>query len=260
MNIRFVYADQAYDAAGYYLDLPSNFTLDSRSIDSNTNIQAKAFGHGGVQVGNLKIKNRTISIKGKFKADTDNANEKVDEVLAFFLSAGEMKLYIIGETDRKYLRGVFFGNASVTDIIYEDYVEKSIQLEVEYPFWLLDTATTQTETAVASGDTVTVSNSCAFVVYPLIKITNNSGTTCSTFTLKSTTEANTVCRVSDVNFDDGRTIEIDSVNGTVRKSGVSILQFLEGTFLKILSGSNSILYTGNTGMDIEISYHCEVLH
>lgn len=261
MNIRLVYAEQDYDAAGYYYDLPANFILESRSIDSNTNIQARAFGHGGVQVGNLKIKPRTINIKGRFKADdTDTANEKINELLAFFLNAGEMKLYIIGETVRKYLRGVFFTNSSATDIIYDDYVDKTIQLDVEYPYWLNDTETTQSETSVSTGDTIAVNNTCSFVVYPVITIENNSGTTCSSFSFKNVSDSNTVCRINDINFDDGQSIVIDSVNGTVKKNGVSILQYLEGTFIKFLSGTNNLVYIGNTGMDITINYRCEVLH
>jgi hypothetical protein len=232
--------DSSFNTYGF----PETFTAKNLNWKQKISISDIAFKNGAADTGDNKIGGRSIPIEGIISGvDATDYRSKVDE-LYFWLTKKNLKLYF---TAGRYINIKAFSNISCQFMegTFERVSRISCNAELIDPFWYYTTPQSVETIISASPQTIAITNSSNYEIYPVISIGNAADNI--DFTLENDTDDSAQFRYTDTNFLNGDTLVIDTAEGTVKKNGLNAIDGFNGLFLKLLVGSNSFIYTGAIG-------------
>lgn len=223
-------------------DFPFDFWITDDDFTLSSNIKNIAFGSGGRNTADNFPEARSITIEGAVRADTLAELETKKRALYNACLKGG-KLYVSDDTVTRYIT---VSNAAFSSSYQGDYrLEKPITIDFvcEYPFWQDDTETE----AVLAGGTVTIDNSGSdFILLPIITINANQGFDLPSVTVTNESDGNMTFTYNDPNFVIGDILEVDSIDGTVKKNNNNVIVYYSpASFLRLINDTNIITYSGN---------------
>ena len=157
----------------------------------------------------------------------------------------------VGKTDLKFYKDTSrYINVESMDlknhtwIIGNSKAKATLALYCPDPFWYTDDETTEgTWTVSASPDSNQVVNLGNIDVFPVIEITAAADLSAG-IELKNETDGDALFSYTDSSFTTGKKLTVDCVDGSVDLDGTNTYRFLEGQFIRLLSGRNTLTYTG----------------
>ena len=221
------------------------YTSFESDIAARCDDSEKAFSHGAVMTGDGKIDARDVTVEVELiDYTTASAYRTALDALKQAAYRQDQKLY---NDDDRYIN--IKGLKKISEEFYEGFYGVRATVKLTFycpdPFFYADTATTQEVTITESPQTFTVTNGGNMDTPPVITIEPTE--TNSVLSLVNTTDNSRTFSYSDASFGDGDSLVIDSTDGTVERDGTNVLNNVGGTFLQLLSGDNSITYTGPLG-------------
>lgn len=217
--------------------------------------QIPRFGrHGAAEVGDRGIEPRVVTVRGEFHA----ANQAA---LDTFLDTLKKHLHHNGNLYRFSWKSGYY--------ITVDHVQRfqgtrfsgglayrSIRVEIDFlcvdPFWYSTTADSVAATSIGtSPKNITFTNN-GNVPSPLT-IQCDPTATWDDFTIANATDGGEILRYRDPGFGSGDQLIINGQEGTVERDSLNTVRYFSGAFLRVLPGSNTITYTGDTGGTITLT-------
>lgn len=243
-----------------YFHLPANWKEKSNAIESNVDIQEGIFVDGGRNVAYKKIKSRSITISGKYKYNENKEDAKLEanvyanKLIAFLYKAyGNCEMYINNYyKDKgivKFYRGVYLSSYSRTDIIFSDYIEISLTINIEDPY-LYYYHNSYLEVIVNNEQEFTVFNSSLYDIYPIfeIQLLSDNNVTLSFINKIDNRKSelnNRLFKMNDI-------ISIDSEKGLVLWNNGFANNYFNMFFPILYPNENIFLYTGGGQIKINI--------
>jgi phage-related protein len=143
-------------------------------------------------------------------------------------------------TRKRFAQGLEWRTAQIDlDFVCED------------PFWQ-DVETYTEATSLSSGAYTSFYNPGSVESFPTI-IISTIGSNISLTSLKNVSDNGQLFTYADLAFTDVGTLVIDGINGTVTRDSTNTVRFLTGSFVKIVSGINTLQYFGDAAQ-VSITY------
>lgn len=223
--------------------------LRDNNQDHKVETWSLSFADGARSVG-TEVKDRRAILEGNFMANSRAEFRAYVDQLRYACSLPDQKLQI--EDDGPIL------NVSRLISIDEDpenffdwsVAKIRIQWQCDDPFWYSLTRQTRSFSPTANT-TLTIDagtgaglKQCLQGQHPTITITSPASSSVPTFQLANSSDNGLQLRYLDPYLKNGAVSIIDCVNGTVTRDGDNAIQYFEGEFLRLLTASNTIAYTG----------------
>lgn len=220
----------------------SSFEADT---EARCDDEEKAFSHGAVMTGDGKIDARDVTVEVELIDYTTTADYRTAiDALKTAAYKQDQKLYL---DDDRYIN--IKSLKKISEEFHEGFYRVKATVKLTFycpdPFFYAASASSKVVAITESPQTFTVSNGGNLDTPPIITIEPSA--TNSVLSLVNTTDNSRTFSYSDAAFGDGDSLVIDSTDGTVERDGVNVLNNVGGTFLQLLAGDNSIIYTGPLG-------------
>lgn len=240
------------DENGVVYTFNKTFHIDSTPFKIKVNKKDIAFSHGAVDIGDSKVEERYVTIKGTIWGRSDSEFEANLNALFAAIYKQDQTLYYDNE---KYI--AFTKVVSVTPSPEKGADLRawtiSIQFLAEDPFWYYVAESTKDQAITDSSILFDVVNEGNIEVYPVISVRNDG--TYLPFTLRNLTGASLVFRYDEFGFIEGATVVVDCVEGTVKRNGTNTLRYFDGAFLNLVAGTNTLQLEGLTYGNINLSWY-----
>ena len=250
------------DAVEY--TVPVDFALKDDNVDVRQTIKDKVYSHGGIDTSDGKIKQKTLTLKGILYGATRAAYLTIVQEFREKVYQENYQLYFGEPATYNYfynIRKLF--KIKNKYIEGQDYFASEVEatLLLTDPFLYYKTKESVDTTIDASPKTFTVTNDGNVNAYPVITITADMAV--STLKLQNNTDIPSgeteglKFDYIDNHFVSGNDLIIDCQEGTVERESNTSIRYFSGAFLKLIPGSNSITYTGdtNTGTKVKFEFY-----
>jgi len=230
---------------GELIPLDSTFILQELSLESPASLESAAMQHGGKDLSLGFFGPRRISIMGFIPAATRQEYDfKFDQYMRLFWQH-DLKLYRGVPTDR-YLTLTRLVSSRAQFISGTDYAGQ-IELEFicENPFWQDPVVISDSQTLVDSRY-FSIFNPGSVECYPLITVGGLATAAIPYLAFTNITDSNQRLVYSDSAVTLGTTLTFDAVLGQVQRGNTNTLRYMTGSFIKLLSGVNTLQYNGST--------------
>lgn len=240
-----------------FYTFPADFDLHNwgdRDFTTRSKVLDRFGRHGAKQIAFRGLRPRIVPVDGAYHAASqaalktflDDLTEALHNNAQPYRFSWEAGFYINVSQVRQFKAKRFEGA-----LAYKS-VKISIDFECNDPFWY-STADDSTGaiSITTSPQTIPFTNN-GKAASPL-KIQCDPTATWNDFTIENDTDEDNTCRYNDPAFMSGDQLIIDGLNGTVERDGLNTVRYFRGAFLRVLPGSNDIIYTGPTGGTITLS-------
>jgi len=208
-----------------------------------------AFRDGGDEIGDKKLDTRVLSIEGII---SDNATYAATmATINSWLYKTNLKLSITA--------GKHINVKSISDVnntFYEGGFFRLSKLKFNCicpdPFFYTDAVVTTTKVIAVSPYVFNITNSSLFDVLPVFVITNAVDN--FDLNVENATDVGKYFKYTDPGFVALKVLTVDNKAGTVRINGINSIQYYSGSWLRLLPGVNTIVYTG-LGCSLKIDYY-----
>jgi phage-related protein len=224
-------------------NLDDSFVIRNLQLESPDSMQKAALQHGGRDISQRTFNHRNVSVAGVVYSDTRQGFDTDMNALLTFIAPGSIKLYPDSTLD-KYLMLTKMTSYKQTFVSGLEFRTAQVQLEFvcEDPFWQDVTLTTESST-LTSGDYLALDNDGTVDCYPIITL-ENTGSNAALITLVNESDSDNRFLYNDLAFTANTTIVVNGVAGTVQRGGVNTIRYKTGSFIKLVTGANTIAYAG----------------
>jgi phage-related protein len=224
------------------LTLPAHCRIEGWPLKFRTKLEDRAFSHGALSVGDNKAESRSIEVSA-YIAETSDA--------AYWKTHNEMVALFDGVAGHKfYLDGNHYLNATCLERFNHEFYQGfplrkarlGFTLRCADPLIYAQAVSSQVVEIATSPTTFAVINSGGVEVFPTITTVASADN--AEMSLENTTDDGRKFEYEDANFVTGATLTVNGEDGTVYLNTSNTLNFYSGAFLRLLPGSNSLVYTG----------------
>lgn len=252
------YRYQITNKHGDILDLSnSRYRLDELpDVKRNRSLQPRQNTDGSVLLGDGKITDRKIQLKFDYASSTGSRADRVDDVyellniLGGFFRMQDAPFYCVNlERDVRIRVYGDFAPAHAPGAQFRILKDSTIMLDLIDAHWEDSTATTSADTALDSGETMTLSPALPTYssdVFPIITITGTA-TSPTVFAIETGRIESLVfvpfrsMLLTEPEFGNGDEIVIDSVEGRVYFNGQEKLEMLTSGYPVKFDRRNQVL-------------------
>lgn len=230
-----------------FADEANGVTVEDHEMPDRTRIayETAPRRHGAIVTEEPVLEQRVFTFRGRTKKASEAALRTwIDDTLKA-INIADINFYLYDTTrfivcsKQDFNWSLVPGTAGVS-------LEYECELFAKDPFWYRDTLTTDTQTASnwpTSALTWTHTNPGSVLMYPIYTITNNIGSgSISGFTLTNTTTGKSWTFSGSVA--NGKAYVFDTALFTSKNDGTSDLNSLTGVPVWVVSGANSMSFSG----------------
>jgi hypothetical protein len=235
---------------GELTPLDDTFVIKELELESPDSIESAAMQHGGKDLSSGYFRPRRISLLGFVPAATrQDYDFQHMEYLRLFRNR-DLKLYRGEPTDR-YLVLTRLLSARSQFVEGTDYAG---QLELEFvcesPFWQ---DRIETSGVISATDSVyfTLFNPGNIECFPVFTVAGVAVSAFPYLALTNLTDSSQRLVYADSAVTLGTTLVFDAIAGTVTRGTTNTLRYMTGSFLRLMSGANTLQYAGPS---INMSY------
>jgi phage-related protein len=236
---------------GELVPLDSTFVLRELELRSTDSIESAAMQHGGKDLSLGFFDPRRVSLLGFIPTPTRQDYDSVFETYMRLFRQRNLKLFRGEPIDRYLLLTRLLSTRSQ----FVDGTDYAGQLELEFvcenPFWQDVVEISEIRTLV-DGQYFSLFNPGNVECYPVITIAGLTAVSFPYLAFTNITDGNQRLVYTDTAVTLGNTVIFDSVAGTVVRGDTNTARYMTGSFLKLLSGVNTLQYNGAS---VSYSYH-----
>ena len=221
--------------------LPKTFEVRAEPISKKSSTLDVAYSHGAMDVSDGMFGQRIVEVSGKIWADNDADYNTAWDALAEHLIKENFRIQI--RNRQIYIKKLTNLSHAYPSTVWYPYGVVDLEFLATDPFWYSKDERTKSIVINASSVEFTWGIGGKIEVHPIISIRNYASNT--NFTLRNITDTNREFRITDSSALEGTTIEVDCVEGTVKRDGIDIISSFSKMFLRLLGGQwNRFRYTG----------------
>jgi len=256
MNIRLVKNGGDVNNSSDCFDLPSNFSFDNDALDRDYKAENRIFQDGGKVQGFGVIGSKEKTVSGRYL--TKPAGKTVDqwssELLSFCIYNEPLRLYIMNNNidGLWFYSGVYLKDRPRKPIVFAYQDEIEMTFIIENPYRKSESLVTETFSGISNNSTFSMNIAGLFRVSPVLTITAKA--TNSAFSIINTSDNFLSLDVSYPNFLANDIMIADCENSTLIKNSISLKNYMNSDFIKLVPGANVLKYTGQANIDLVITY------
>jgi hypothetical protein len=235
------------DGERYHLD--DSFIISSLELEAPDAMQQAALQHGGKDSKRMLFQARDVEITGILHgSNLQDYTRKKDALVAFARSldsrlygeapfARYLQLHRLTTFKEQFGRGMQWRVAQV-----------NLTFNCEDPFWQDVNEITDSRT-IASGGYFSFINPGNVESYPVVTVYSAFGALTSV-ELKNMSDDEQLVVYQDSGFVTANTVILNGLEGTVQRGSANTLRYMLGSFLRVVSGVNTFLYTGDNPIQL----------
>lgn len=221
--------------------LPKTFEVRAEPIAKKSSTLDVAYSHGARDVSDGMFGKRVVEISGKIWADNDADYNTAWDAIAEHLIKENFRIQ--NRNRQIYIKKLEDISHTYPSTVWYPYGEVGVRFLAVDPFWYSKDEKTKNIVINAPSVEFAWGIGGKIEVHPIISIRNYATNT--DFTLRNITDTNREFRVQNAYALEGTTIEVDCVEGTVKRDGTDIISSFSKMFLRLLGGrENRFRYTG----------------